>query len=289
MRKHLLLLTAILLICGLLFTAVGGPANLPLSDHTVKVHDQADLFTDDEELLLAEQIATLIAKHQMDVAVVTTDDAKGLSAMEYADDFYDYNGYGYDTAGAEYGTDRDGFLFLIDMDNREIYISTRGGVIGLYNDYSIERLLDAAYPYVSDGEYYESAKAFLQKADSIADSRTAYRGGNGASPAPTPVGTSRLNLELIGMSLLGGTGVALVVVLIMLFFHKRSLSATPHGRSYVPPGSIAETHRQDIFVNTYTTRTAIPQESSSSGGGGGGSSSHSSSSGGSHGGGGRSF
>lgn len=279
---------SILLVCGLLLTAMGGPANLPLSDHTLKVHDQANLFTDEEEQLLAEQIAALIAKHQIDIVVVTTEDARGLSEVEYADDFYDYNGYGYDEAGAEFGTDRDGFLFLIDMDNRNIYISTRGGVIGLYNDYAIERLLDAAYPYVSDGEYYECARAFLQKADSIADSRAAYRGGNGASPAPTPVGTSRLNLELVGMSLLGGIGVALAVVLIMLFFHKRSLSATLHGGGYVPHGGIAETHRQDIFVNTYTTRTAIPQESSG-GGGGGGSSSHTSSSGGSHGGGGRSF
>ena len=30
----------------------------------------------------------------MDIVIVTTDDAEGKSSLAYADDFFDYNGYG---------------------------------------------------------------------------------------------------------------------------------------------------------------------------------------------------
>lgn len=46
---------------------------------------------------------------------VTTDDALGKISMEYADDFFGNGGFGV-------GNDYDGILFLIDTDNREVYI-----------------------------------------------------------------------------------------------------------------------------------------------------------------------
>ena len=58
------------------------------------------------------------------VYAVTTDDAQGKSATAYADDFFD-----------EHSTEQeDGVALLIDMDNREITISTCGIAIRYLTD-----------------------------------------------------------------------------------------------------------------------------------------------------------
>ena len=45
------------------------------------------------------------------MVIVTVDDTRGKKARDFADDFFDYNGFGY-------GRDRDGILLLIDISDR---------------------------------------------------------------------------------------------------------------------------------------------------------------------------
>ena len=54
------------------------------------------------------------------------------------DDFYDEHDFGI-------GSRRSGALLLIDMDNREAYISTKGYAITLYSDARIEAMLDDTF------------------------------------------------------------------------------------------------------------------------------------------------
>ena len=95
---------------------------------------------------------------KQDLVIVTTADSGGKSAREYADDFYDEHGFGYE---GEYGS---GALFLIDMDNREYYISTAGSAIGLYSDDEIDDTLDALYDDMRDGNYGEACRDFVLEA-----------------------------------------------------------------------------------------------------------------------------
>ena len=55
---------------------------------------------------------------ETDVAAVTVDESPG-TAQQLADDIFDYCGFGY-------GASKDGVLLLIDMDNREVAITTTG-------------------------------------------------------------------------------------------------------------------------------------------------------------------
>ena len=103
------------------------------------VYDFAELL-ENEEALEAE-IAELRERWTIDVVIVTTDDAHGKSSMEYADDFFDYNGFGYDKPMG------DGVLFLIDMDNRQIWISTCGKAIIYFTDSRIDEALDDIIEY----------------------------------------------------------------------------------------------------------------------------------------------
>lgn len=122
-----------------------------------RVYDMADLFTDEEERKLSLAAADLVEKMEMDLAVVTTEDAKGYTGQEFADHFYEDNGMG---AGNDYS----GAILVIDMDNREIAISTEGKMIRYMTDIRIETILDDVYEQVGDGKFYEGASAFLTDA-----------------------------------------------------------------------------------------------------------------------------
>ena len=60
-----------------------------------KVYDYANLLTIEEIDILEASANKLAETYQMDIGIVTINDAEGKSSMAYADDFYDYNGYGY--------------------------------------------------------------------------------------------------------------------------------------------------------------------------------------------------
>ena len=97
--------------------------------------DAAGLLTADEISDLNDEIASFMEESGWNVYAVTTDDAQGKSATAYADDFFD-----------EHSPEQeDGVALLIDMDNREITISTCGIAIRYLTDSRIDNILDAAY------------------------------------------------------------------------------------------------------------------------------------------------
>ncbi len=119
------------------------------------IYDDAWLFTDREAEELEKAAAEVSDETGLDVVIVTTDDAQGKDSQEYADDFYDAGGFGK-------GRDYSGILYLIDMDNRELTLSTSGEAIRIFTDSRIETMLDHVYAEVSDGDYAASAEVFLE-------------------------------------------------------------------------------------------------------------------------------
>lgn len=120
----------------------------------VRVFDQAELFLEEEEEELQQAIDALREKMDMDAAVVTAEENPG-SAQAYADDFYEAHGFGT-------GSGHDGALLLIDMDNRELCISTQGKMVRYLTDSRIEAVLDDMYGYAAAGEYYQAAGVFVE-------------------------------------------------------------------------------------------------------------------------------
>lgn len=147
-RGLLWLLAAALLLWGAAFSAAA---------QEQRVFDQAGLFSSEEARRLESHIEEIMGKARFDLVVVTTADAQGKSARDYADDFYDEGGFGV-------GTDASGVLFLIDMDNREIYISTAGTMERFLTDSRIESMLDHAYEYVQRGDYAGAADQIVEDA-----------------------------------------------------------------------------------------------------------------------------
>ncbi len=239
-----------------------------------RVFDQAGLFEDTEISELESRVSDLREKYSFDIVVVTTDDAKGKSAARYADDYYDDHGFG---GGAE----RSGVLFLIDMDNREAYISTTGSARRLY-DSRIEEMLDAVFGYLPDGDYYHSAVAFLEQAAYYAEQGVPVDGYTEDDGSATEA-VARISLPwaivTIALALVAGGGFFLVV---FLRYNRRGKQCPYPFRQQ---SKLELIHSEDNYLGTTMTSRQIEtsdDNSSGSGGSGGGG-------GGSHGGGGRSF
>lgn len=122
-----------------------------------RVFDEAGLLTDAEIQSLEEEVARLRSEWDMDLVLVTCTDTNGKSTRDYADDYYEAGGFG--------TKNYSGVLFLIDMEHRELTISTEGDMIRYLTDARIERVLDAAYEGAADADYYEAFMGGIEAMD----------------------------------------------------------------------------------------------------------------------------
>lgn len=241
----------------------------PAIDTKEKVYDFADLFTDSEEEKLYEDITEYINSYNMDLAVVTINDNNKLNAQEYAQDFYDYNDFR-----------TDGILFLIDMDTREIYMTTTGSAIDMYNDYRIDQILDSVYYYVSSGNYYDTASSFI---DEVSYYASVGLPSDGDYSYDSKVVFADIFLKCFLIAL-----IVTIVIMIILVMKNRMVKKATSSREYLVKETMKINHVSETFLGAFVSKVRRSHDSGSSGGGGG-SSISSGSSGVSHGGGGRSF
>lgn len=244
----------------------------PKVDETKKIYDFANLFTSSEEELLYKDTINFISKSNLDMVIVTINDNPRGLAMNYADDFYDYNNFGI-------GSTYDGLLFLIDMDTREMWISTTGNAISEYNDYKIDKILDATYSRISKEDYYGCASKFIEK--------SLYYYEKGIS-TDNKVLTTDIVVIFVVIIFVGSISFAITyfIMIYMKSKHKNVKRATT-AWSYMHSPII--TYRKDTFLTTNIAEIYDPQTSHSESEGSSSTSTHSGSSGITHGGGGRGF
>lgn len=242
-----------------------------------RVFDDADLFTQTEiDKLNAE--ANIIARdYDMDIILVTTNDTNGKSSREYADDYYDNNGFGL-------GTDADGILFLIDMDNREAYISTSGIGIRYLTDQRIESILEDVFDGgLANGDYYNASKSFLSSAKAYLKSGIP---SDQYSQDENEKGKNSLTfLESIISIITGG------LASIGFFFgikSKYKMKNPVKPLNFRSNSVVNLASNEDRLIDTFITHKIIPKASNNNSSSGK-STTHTSSSGKTHGGGGKSF
>jgi uncharacterized protein len=290
MRKILISIITVLLVFVLVPSAAFAAGQ--------KIYDNAELFTLDETAQLQETVDAYVLAFDSDLIIVTITDDQGKTSQVYADDFYDQNGFG-----------KDGVLFLINMDSRELYISTSGKMIDILNDARINDLLDLQYEYVSDQDYFGAMQRSIKKMEDYIDAGPVS--GKSGQPASTysqdgkpeselaagvheqpvsasenyrpPVSSRTLTADWIVISILIGAGIGGLVVLIIYKQYKKEYKPVPY--DYRKEAKLVLNSRMDNLIDTHTTSRYIPPPDSGSAG----SSTHSSSSGNTHGGGGRRF
>ncbi len=246
------------------------------------VYDDAGLFDDGEYEALLEKAQSLSGSAEVDIIIVTTDDAGGKTSRDYADDYYDYNGLG-----------PDGVLLLIDMDNRNAYISTSGVMIRYLTDARINLILDDVVAELSYGGYYSASVEFLNRIGGYLDAgipsgQHNYDSETGEIDEYERVETVRL---LTAGKIIVSLAIGAVVGLAVVSGIKRSYSMKTTGYSYpyASKGSLDLSEKADELIDHHVTRTVIHVHHDNGGGGGSRSTTHSSGGGKTHGGGGRGF
>lgn len=227
------------------------------------VVDNADILTDEEEAYFLERCQAFTDEYKCEIAILTITDLEGKTAQEYADDFYDYNGYGY-------GENKDGLLCLYldgEEGQRNATLTTSGTAQMNIGDDEIEDILLAIAGSAKFGEFKDAFDWYIDLSEEA------------VKPVPP--------LFWLLICLAVGMVIGLIITNSMASknysVHKKETAA-----DYVREGTLMITGRNDIFRNTRVNVTPKPKNSSGKSSDSNGST-HTSSSGRSHGGGSISF
>ena len=263
-----------------------------------RVFDQAGLFSETEIIQLEEKIAQCRKSTKMDVVIVSAYADGERSAEEYADDYYDYGGFGV-------GKKASGVLLLYYMDGPgqqggECYISTAGTMINMLTDERIESILDDVYGDLGNRDFAGAAEHFLEDVkayvkEGVESGQYTYDRDTGEIVRYHSIRLYEVAIAMVIAGILAGS--------VCLDIKKRyamkqsSREVSNSLQAYRADCAFHFSVAGDKMVNKYVRSVPIPRNTSSGSGGRGhsGSSSagrstiHTSSSGSSHGGGGRRF
>ncbi len=257
------------------------------------VVDKADIFTDEEEAQLFTAITEIRDTYSFDLVYLTVSDMGSYGsdgAQAYAEDFYDFGGYGY-------GTNRDGlimFLYISGVEgSNKVWISGRGLGETVFNsdyvlDFDYGPVFEEVTPILKEGNYGEAAITVSGFVSQYLSDYTndGYIHGTLFDDDEYIPGASHYSWTYYARK----EGIALVFAVIVAFIivtiGKRKMKTNrikKEAANYEKPGSMNVTYAAEYFTHSTVSKTARPKSNNSSSGGGGGSS------GASHSGGGGSF
>ncbi len=182
MKKRIFGLTGILLFAACLIQPSFA------SDGIARFVDETDLLTDSEEAALSAKPDEVSLRQNLDVVVMTVSSTGEKTATEYADDYFDYNGYR-----------EDGILLLISIDDREWAISTSGYGITAFADAGLDYLTDQFADQMSAGEWNDAFHSFAELCDEFiaqAKNGSPYDAGNLPKKPFTPILTGLVSLGI---------------------------------------------------------------------------------------------
>lgn len=242
------------------------------SDSKKYVVDAANLLSESETAELSNRLEEISNRQKLDIVVVTTDTLYDYSPMEFADDFFDYNNYGY-------GDTRDGILLLVSMEQRDYWLSTSGNGIYIFTDAGIDYIGEQIVPSLSRGDYADAFNIYADQCDKFAEHiKTSAPYDRESLPRKS------LSVKWIFYAIIIGFVFAMISICVMASKLK-SVRIQRGAANYIKSGSMNITESRDLFLYRNIHRVRRPENNSRSRG----SSTHRSSSGRSHGGGGGKF
>lgn len=260
MKKVLSLLFILVILSALIVT--------PASAEKKLVIDNANVLSSAEVQDLTGKLETLGDKYDMDFVILTIRTLGGKADYEYADDYYDYNGY-----------DDDGSLLLVSVDDHKGYISTKGYGITAFTDYGIGYISSEIKGDIKKGNYYNAFDKYIKLCDEFVNEA---KNGKAYDTNHKKKGFTDM-LFGVGVSLFIGLIIAILAALSLKKKYK-PVMLKAEANDYLVQGSLNVKNAYDNFLYTHVTRVKRKDDSNS-----GGSSTHTSSSGSTHGGGGFSW
>ncbi len=217
--------------------------------------DNADILSSYEESEILPALEEISAEYDMDIVIVTSNDVDGKASVEYADDFYDNNGY-----------KEDGLILLINLEDREWHISSSGYGQEVLTDDALDIFYGDFNYLLGGGEYSDACILYTKICEEII--------------IEANEGQSFNFVFSIIISLAVGFVAAFIVTGVMKS-QLKSVNKEYSANQYVKEGSLSITSARDFYLYRTVSRIAKPKNT--------GSGTHVSSSGRSHGGGGGKF
>ncbi|MBR2577639.1 MAG: TPM domain-containing protein, partial [Erysipelotrichaceae bacterium] len=180
--------------------------------------DLAGLLSDSEENDIAKRLKEVSRRYGIEVVGVVTDSLNGMTPQNYADDFYDLNGY-----------PDDGFILLISIEESDWYVSTRGKAIKYITDYGIDYMIDEMLPDLRNGDFYGAYKKYANAADYLLSSA---KGGDIIDINTGPGSREEFGAVNIGI----GAGIGAIVSFITTLIMKgklKSVHKQRYARNYI--------------------------------------------------------
>lgn len=252
MKKRIfaVLLALTLLVC-LSVTALA-------EDYFWHITDNAGILTEDEAFQFETYAEAVSWAHDVGVYVVTIDNYE-----DYYDSAYETAWQFYHGLALGEGSDRDGIILLLSMDNRQFATFVYGPKASYaFDEHGVVMLNDCFLDDFHNDDWASGVNHFIAGCDDYLSKADA---GHPVRRDPTgPI------LLIAGASMLFA-----LIVCLMLKGKMKSVRAGTHANAYIS-GDLNVTASRDQFTHTTETRTKIEHESS-------GSSSSSESGGGGHG------
>ncbi len=222
----------------------------PAVDAKEKIYDFGEILTTTEEQKLYEEIVNYINQTNMDIAIVTVKYNNKHNVQTYAEDFYDYNNFGV-------GKSRDGILYVIDMDLQQIYLTATGKAIRTYSDKRYNTMLDNAFQYVANGDYYGSCSSLIKSALSYSKIDSTEDDSYVINEDGTVV---KDNGTLIAMGLFAIIGTA--ITMLILVNMNRTVYKPRFVRSFLVKDTVSIKRVNEVSVGTQVARAPRKKKSS---------------------------
>ena len=248
----------VLLVLAMIITML--PA-IAFGEGPALVIDEADILTDAEEAEIESGLQRFREEADFDIVVLTVPNLGPYGVVEYADRFYDDNGYGG-------GDENDGALILVSTENRDWTMITSGYGITAITDYGLDQMEAEILPKLSGGDY---AGAFKTFGDSCAYYVREARNGNiideyvdDYGPADTPSGEGAGGKESYPLATNAGIAGFIGILSSWLMNGRKkaelkSVRSRNQAREYMRLGSLTLTENRDRFLYKTVSRAPIPK------------------------------
>ena len=284
MVKRLISMATVLLIVFMCFFFSAFPA----WGATQHMFNETDLMSGSEVAYVNNYLTKLSEELEFDIVGVLI--SRGYSEKEltsFADDFYDYRGFGY-------GNDKDGVIFAVDMKSRLTVLVSTGYGTEAITDYGEEVIYDYVTESLRNYDFVDTYEKFADTVEDYVimaregtpvdvddpghDGYDWYEGKDSLPDAETAAGMGAISVAV-------GTGAGLFSSHTQKSKLK-SVKRKTQANSYARKNSLVLTRKQDRFL--YSTVAVMPRpknENNNRRMGGGGTTIHMGSSGMPHGGG----
>lgn len=140
-KSALFLITILFMVLSKAFTNAEVIYQNQETGFSAMIEDDAALFTDETKKVFTEEMISLTQYGNVCVKTVASNPM--ASSTDYANKYYD------DTFGAS----ADGTIFFIDMDHRELVLTSEGRVKKDVTSAFADSIMDNVYTYASEGKY----------------------------------------------------------------------------------------------------------------------------------------